>query len=59
MAALDAFWHGDTRDQHSTNHVLLVLLPKGQEVHSIRDYMPISLIHLIGKLISKLLAASC
>jgi hypothetical protein len=57
MVAINAFWHLDTRDFHSTNDALMVLLPKGQEAHTIRDYRPISLIHLIGKLISKLLAA--
>jgi hypothetical protein len=56
MAALDAFWCLDTHDLHATNDALLVLLPKSSEAATIRDYCPISLIHLIGKLISKILA---
>jgi hypothetical protein len=56
MEALDAFWHLDMCDLHATNDALLVLLPKSPEATTIRDYRPISLIHLIGKLISKILA---
>jgi hypothetical protein len=56
MATLDAFWHQDMRDLHSTNDALLTLLPKSPKAQSIRDYRPISLIHVVRKLISKLLA---
>jgi hypothetical protein len=31
MAALDTFWHLDTRDLHSANEALVVLLPKSSE----------------------------
>jgi hypothetical protein len=34
----------------------MTLLPKSSEAASISDYRPISLIHIVGKLISKLLA---
>jgi hypothetical protein len=56
MAALDAFWRLDTRDLHATNDAFLVLLLKSLEAVTIRDYRLISLIHLIGKIISKILA---
>jgi hypothetical protein len=56
MAALDAFWCHDTRDLHATNEALMILLPKRVYAKAVQDYRPISLIHLVGKLISKLLA---
>jgi hypothetical protein len=55
-AALDVFWRRDTRDLHAANEALMTLLPKSSEVATIADYRPISLIHIVGKLISKLLA---
>jgi hypothetical protein len=56
MAAFDAFWHLHFRNLHSTNDAFLILLPKSQDAASIKDYRPISLIHLLGKLISKVVA---
>jgi hypothetical protein len=56
MATLDAFWHLDTRDFHSANEALVVLLPKSSEASTIKDYRPISLIHMIGKQIAKILS---
>jgi hypothetical protein len=41
---------------HDLNGPLMVLLPKSSGDASIKDYMPIALIHLIGKLITKVLA---
>jgi hypothetical protein len=48
MAAFDALWHLDTRNLHDINDVVLVLLPKSAEANSVKDYHPISLIHIIG-----------
>jgi hypothetical protein len=56
MAALNAFWCWDLRDLHATNKALMTFLPKSVEAASIADYRPISLIHIVGKIISKLLA---
>jgi hypothetical protein len=56
MATLDTFWRLDTRDFHSANEALVMLLPKSPEASTIKDYRPISLIHLVGKLIAKILA---
>jgi hypothetical protein len=56
MAALDTFWCRDSRDLHASNEALMTLLPKSAEVASIADFSPISLIHIIGKIISKILA---
>jgi hypothetical protein len=45
------------RNFHDMNDALLVLLPKSAEASSVRDYRPIALIHIIGKLFSKVLAS--
>jgi hypothetical protein len=46
----------DTRNLHDLNGALMVLLPKSSGAASIKDYRLIALIHLIGKLITKILA---
>jgi hypothetical protein len=56
MAVVDTLWRLDTSDLHAVKDTLLILLPKSPEASTITDYRPISLIHLIGKLISKILA---
>jgi hypothetical protein len=56
MVAFDAFWHSDMRKLHDVNGALLVLLPKSSDAFDIKDYWPISLTHLMGKLISKVLS---
>jgi hypothetical protein len=63
MAAFDALWHLYSRNLHNVNDALImllpkfvVLLPKSVDATSVRDYRPISLIHTVGKLFSKVLA---
>jgi hypothetical protein len=56
MVAFDAFLWLDMRNFHSMNEALLTLLPKSAEAASLKDYRLISLIHLVGKLFSKVLA---
>jgi hypothetical protein len=56
MKVFDAFWHLDMRNLHSVNEALMTLLPKSSYAAKIKVYYPISLIHVIGKLISKVLA---
>jgi hypothetical protein len=56
MAAFDTFWYLDTRNFHSVNEALMVLLPKTSEASSMVDYQTISLIHSVSKLFSKVLA---
>jgi hypothetical protein len=51
-----AFWHLDTRNFHVINERLMVLIPKSVEAVAIKDFRPISSIHVLGKLSSKLLA---
>jgi hypothetical protein len=55
MKDFDVFWWMDMRNLHNVNEALLTLLPKNQEAGEMKDYRPISLIHLVGKLISKVL----
>jgi hypothetical protein len=56
MKALDAFWQHDMRNLHDVNGALMVLLPKSSDATNLKQFRPISLIHSVGKLISKLLA---
>jgi hypothetical protein len=57
MRAFDAFWHMDTRNFHSVNDAFMTLIPKSTEVVIVvvKDFHPISLIHIVGKLFSKVL----
>jgi hypothetical protein len=42
---------------HLLNDALLILLPKKANAATMRNFRPISLIHIIGKLFSKVLAS--
>jgi hypothetical protein len=55
MLVFNALWHRDMRNLHDLNEALLILLPKLADTFMVRDYRPITLIHTIGKLISKVL----
>jgi hypothetical protein len=55
MRPFDAFWRLDSRNFHVVNYVALILLPKKEGSTSIQDYRPISLIHMVRKLVSKVL----
>jgi hypothetical protein len=56
MAAFDAFWYVNAHNFQEANDALMVLLSKSPDVMAIKDYRPIVLIHVIGKLVSKVLA---
>jgi hypothetical protein len=56
MEAFHAFWHLDTRNFHTINEALMVLLQKSAEAVAIKDFHRISLIDVLSKLFSKLLA---
>jgi hypothetical protein len=56
MSIFDAFWHMDMRCFHAINEAPMVLLPRTSEATTIKDYRPILLIHILGKLFSKVLA---
>jgi hypothetical protein len=56
MRAFDTFWYVDMKHFHCVNDALMTLLPKTSEATTVKDFWPISLIHMFGKLISKVLA---
>jgi hypothetical protein len=49
-------WHLDTWKFHAVSDVLMILVPRTTKASLIKDYHPISLIHVIGKLFSKIMA---
>jgi hypothetical protein len=55
MAAFGGIW--TLRNFHDVNGALSVLLPKAKEATTLKDYRPFSLIHIVGKLFSKVLAS--
>jgi hypothetical protein len=56
MLAFDALWHLDLRNFHDVNGAFMVLLPKIAKASTVKDYRPISLIHVLGKLFAKVIA---
>jgi hypothetical protein len=56
MRALHALWHHGMCNLYDVNGALMVLLPKSSDASSLKQFRLISLIHSVGKLISKLLA---
>jgi hypothetical protein len=56
MTTFNTLWHLDSRNLRNINDARIVLQPKSAEVASVRYYHPISLIHIFGKLFSKVLA---
>jgi hypothetical protein len=57
MRAFDAIWCLDTRSFHSVNDAFMTLIPKSIELVAVKEFRPISLIHIVGKLFSKVLGA--
>ena len=56
MAVFQKFYHMAGRNFSDINTALIALLPKRNEASEIGHYRPISLIHSVAKLISKVLA---
>jgi hypothetical protein len=56
MQVFIALWHSDWRNLYDINDAMITLIRKSEEASSLKDYCMISLIHLIGKLVSKVLA---
>ena len=52
----DKFYSMNGRSLQRLNEALITLLPKKQDASALSDYRPISLIHLIAKLIAKVLS---
>lgn len=56
MAALAAVQCGNFRNLHLLNTALPTLLPKKEDIVLVKDFRPISLIHSLAKLVTKLIA---
>ncbi|WVZ95337.1 hypothetical protein U9M48_041118 [Paspalum notatum var. saurae] len=56
MQVFNAFWSLDTRSLYLLNDAYLVLLRKKPDAAEIKDFRPISLVHSVCKLITKLLS---
>jgi mannosylglycoprotein endo-beta-mannosidase len=56
MAAFEVLWRGDCRGLHVANQALISLLPKCADAVEVKEFRPISLIHSVAKLMSKVLS---
>lgn len=56
IAAVNAFYNTRCKDLNLVNSANIALIPKKEGAESIKDFSPISLIHAIAKIISKILA---
>lgn len=56
MEAFDKLYHMNGRGFHCLNEAFITLLPKRPDASSLFDYRPISLIHLVAKLVAKVLS---
>jgi hypothetical protein len=56
MAAINALLFGDSRAFHRLNSALIVLLPKRPDANKPGDFRPITMIHSVAKLVSKIQA---
>ncbi|WVZ97773.1 hypothetical protein U9M48_043286 [Paspalum notatum var. saurae] len=56
MAAVSAIWNRKFQNFWLQNNVYVTHLPKVEDALSVKDYRPISLVHSVAKLITKILA---
>jgi hypothetical protein len=56
MHALPTLWLRDFRSFYLLNQVYMILLCKRKDGDVVQDFIPISLIHSFGKLVTKVLA---
>lgn len=56
MAAINSIYNLRCRDFDLLNKGNIVLIPKKEGVDSVANYLPISLIHGVAKIVSKVLA---
>jgi hypothetical protein len=55
-AAITSFYYNRCRDLNLLNKANIILIPKKEGAEDIRDFRPISLIHAVAKIITKILA---
>jgi len=56
VAAVNAFYNNRCNDLNLLNKATIILIPKKEGAETIQDFRPISLIHAIAKIITKILA---
>lgn len=56
MAPINALLFSDSRAFHRLNSALIILLPKWPDASAPTDYRPITMIHSVAKMVSKILA---
>jgi mannosylglycoprotein endo-beta-mannosidase len=56
LAAITSFYYNRCRDLNLLNKANIILIPKKEGAEDIRDFRPISLIHAVAKIITKILA---
>ncbi|KAM0915717.1 hypothetical protein ACQ4PT_010654 [Festuca glaucescens] len=56
MAALQVIWLGRTQGFEALNEALITLMPKKEGSVDLKDFCPISLLHSVARLLSKVLA---
>ena len=55
-AVFDKFYSMNGRSMQRLNEALITLLPKRQDASALSEYRPISLLHLVAKLIANVLS---
>jgi hypothetical protein len=53
LRAFNALWTLDFRSFYLINQAYMILLRKWKEADGVKDYRPVSLIHIFSKLVSK------
>jgi hypothetical protein len=56
MAAVNAVWRSDFRNFRLLNSTFIILLPKKVDAEHVGEFRPISLVHSLAKLVTKILA---
>jgi hypothetical protein len=56
MAVISAVWSRKFAGFHRFNSALVTLIPKKESAEEVKDFCPISLVHSIAKIITKLMA---
>jgi len=56
MAVVHALWAGNFRNFRKLNSAFITLIPKKTNAVQVKDFRPISLVHSVAKLVTKILA---
>jgi hypothetical protein len=58
MATISCVWARKFRNMRVLNSAFITLMPKTEEALHVKDFRPISLVHIFAKLVTKVLANS-